>query len=280
MKSLIKIEWLKIKHYPVFWWMIGIVAITYPAVNAMAYFIYQQITSSNGDAEQNLMKSMFKMLLGEPFTFPTAWQSIAYFSSMFIYIPAMLVIMIINNEYTYKTNRQNIIDGLSRNEFVLCKLIDVIIISLAITIIYILTTLCFGLLYDVNSAGKMFSKMYFIPLFFLQTFTQLSIAFVCGFFIKKSFLAIGVFVLYALVIESMILHPSMVYYKIPFANYLPFEVSDKLVPSIPFFSNLREGGYEIYKKTLTDIPLHVCLSIIEASAIWYLCFKNYSKRDL
>jgi ABC-2 type transport system permease protein len=281
MKSLIKIEWLKIKKYPVFWWMIGIVAITYPAVNTMAYFIYTEITSSkNGDNEANFAKAMFKMLLGEPFAFPTAWHSIAYFSSFFIYIPAMLVIMLINNEYTYKTNRQNIIDGLTRKEFVLSKLIDVVIISITITTIYVITTVFFGLITDYKLVDKIFSEIQYIPLFLLQTFAQLSIAFMCGFFIKKSFLAIGVFVLYGLIVENAIIYPSLMRYDLSIAKYLPLEISDRLIPPIPFFTNLTKDGVDVYKQTMSEIPLHAFLTIALTSGVWYLCFYNYKKRDL
>jgi hypothetical protein len=45
MLSLIKIEWLKIKRYPAFWWMLGIVALTYPGVNTMFYYIYLDIAN-------------------------------------------------------------------------------------------------------------------------------------------------------------------------------------------------------------------------------------------
>jgi len=40
MQALIKIEWLKIKKYPAFWWMLGIVALTYPGINYMFHHVY------------------------------------------------------------------------------------------------------------------------------------------------------------------------------------------------------------------------------------------------
>lgn len=278
MKSLIKIEWLKIKKYPVFWWMIGIVALTYPSINFMFYKIYVETTRVTGEKDV-MSATVLKMLLGEPFSFPEAWHSIAFFSSFFVMIPAMLVVMLINNEYTYKTNRQNIIDGLSRKDFITAKLIDVAIISLVITIMYTVTTILFALLADVSFVGKIFDQIYYIPLFYLQTFSQLSLAFVAGFFIRKSFLAIGIFLIYYLIVENIIVS-SLQYYKIPIYKYLPFEISDRMIPPASFIGKFGSDGVEKYKGLLATIPLHVVLTIIFTSGIWYLCFKNYSKRDL
>ena len=103
MLSLIKIEWLKIKKYPAFWWMLGIVALTYPGVNAMFYYGYLEATTG-----KEVTNNIAKMLLGNPFAFPETWHSVAYFSSFFILLPSILVIMLVTNEYTFRTHRQNI----------------------------------------------------------------------------------------------------------------------------------------------------------------------------
>jgi ABC-2 type transport system permease protein len=279
MKSLIKIEWLKIKKYPVFWWMIGIVALTYPGVNLMFYKIYSTLTTQDAMTKDAMASGVFKMLLGEPYAFPEAWHSIAYFSSAFVMVPAILVIMIINNEYTYKTNRQNIIDGWSRKDFVMSKLIDVAIISLAITVVYTITTIVFAIAYDKSMAYKMAEQLQYIPLFFLQTFSQLSLAFLAGFFIKKSFLAIGVFLMYYVIVENMIVS-GLQHYQMNIYKYLPFEISDRLIPPPGFIGKFGADGVQRYKDTLAAIPLHAALTIIFTAAVWALCFKNYAKRDL
>ena len=104
MLSLIKVEWLKIKKYPAFWWMIGIIAITYPGVNAMFLGGYKTMTSS-----KDMVAQIASALLGNPFAFPEAWHSVAYFSSAFIMIPAVLVIMLINNEFSSAPAINNIL---------------------------------------------------------------------------------------------------------------------------------------------------------------------------
>lgn len=121
------------------------------------------------------------MLIGNPFTFPEVWHTVAYFSSWFVFIPAVVVIMFISNEYSFKTHRQNIIDGWSRKQFITSKLMDVMIISLLISVLYIIVSMVSGYASKGEGSGEMWDKSYFIGLFTLQTFAQLSIAFLIGF---------------------------------------------------------------------------------------------------
>src|SRR5215212_1722701 len=169
MSSLLKTEWLKIKGYPAFWWMLGIVALSYPGMN---YAIYV-----NGYKDQLSDKTMGPILqmLPNPFTFPGAWQTVAFISSLFVFLPSVVVIMFITNEYTYKTHRQNIIDGWSRKQFMTAKLIDVLIVSLLVSLVYVIVALVIG--FVSSSSGSAWDETKYIGLFALQTFAQLSLAF-------------------------------------------------------------------------------------------------------
>jgi ABC-type transport system involved in multi-copper enzyme maturation permease subunit len=275
MLQLIKIEWLKIRKYPAFWWLFGIVALTYPFVNMMFHGAYSSITRSN----DKMVGQMAKMLLGNPFSFPEAWHSVAYFSSWFVMIPAILVIMLVNNEYTYKTHRQNIIDGWSRDQFISSKLIDVLIISLVATIMYILVAVVYALYTDSSTADNWLDQIQYIPLFLLQTFAQLSIAFLLGFFIRKAFLALGIFLIYSLIIENLLL--GLFKWKdIPLGPYLPLEISDKLIPPPAFFGKFGPDAANMYNKAVSDIPLHIGLTCLLTGGIWYLCYTVHRKKDI
>lgn len=45
MITLIRTEWLKMRKYNAFWWIIGITALSYPGINYMFYKIYEDITN-------------------------------------------------------------------------------------------------------------------------------------------------------------------------------------------------------------------------------------------
>jgi ABC-type transport system involved in multi-copper enzyme maturation permease subunit len=274
MTPLIKIEWLKIKKYPAFWWMLGIVALTYPGINMMTYYGYQQATTG-----KEITNGIAKMLLGNPFAFPEAWHSVAYFSSFFVLLPSILVIMLVTNEYTFKTHRQNVIDGWSRAQFITSKLFDVLIVSLIATLVYLLVALSFGLYADNAYWSHWPDQLQYIPLFLLQTFAQLSIAFLLGYLIKKAFIALGIFLFYYLVVENI----AVGYAKFKLndiGRFLPFEISDRLIPRPAFFSRFGKDAKVSYDLALSAIPLHIVLTILFTGIIWFICYAVHKRRDL
>lgn len=274
MFALIKIEWLKIKKYPAFWWMLGIVALTYPGTNSMAYVGYLKATTGKA-----LSNNLAKMFLGNPFAFPDAWHSVAYFSSFFILLPSILVIMMVTNEYTFRTHRQNIIDGWSRSQYITSKLFDVLIISVIVTLVYVLAAAGFGVYADSSSVNRWTEGLQYIPLFLLQTFAQLSIAFLLGYLIKKAFIALGIFLFYYLIVENI----AVTYARFKMndiGRFLPFEMSDRLIPAPPFFSRMGKDAKEAYTRLIDLIPEHVVYTIVLTILIWIICYAIHKRRDL
>ncbi|MBL7759192.1 MAG: ABC transporter permease subunit [Sediminibacterium sp.] len=274
MLSLLKTEWLKIRKYPAFWWMLGIVLLTYPGINGIFLNVYQQFTTRKDAAG-----SFAKMVLGNPFSFPETWHTVAYFSSFFVLLPAILVIMLITNEYSFRTHRQNIIDGWSRYEFITGKLMDVLIISGVVTVVYIAASIGYGIYADPDNLNRWTEQLQYIPLFFLQTFAQLSIAFFLGFLVKKAFIALGIFLFYYLVVEN-ILVAYLKYKKIPITRFLPFEVSDNMLVAPAFAGNFGKDAKAGYEAALALVPQQAILTIVLTTLIWLACFRLHNRKDL
>jgi ABC-type transport system involved in multi-copper enzyme maturation permease subunit len=270
MNTLIRTEWLKMRKYNAFWWIIGVTALSYPGVNYMFYKIYEDITTRPSNA-----MDLAKAALGNPFEFPEAWRTTAYFSSYFVFIPAVVVIMLISNEYSFRTHRQNIIDGWSRSQFVTSKLLDVIIISLLITLLYTAVALIAGYTNQTRLIQDTWSQSYYIGLFFLQTFAQLSIAFLFGFLVKKAFLALGFFLFYFIVLDN-ILVGLLNHYNFMAADYMPMKISHKIIPRPAFFGKLDQE----YQKSLDVVPQFVILTIVLTAIVWAICYRVNNKRDL
>jgi ABC-2 type transport system permease protein len=274
MFPLIKIEWLKIKKYPAFWWMLGIVALTYPGINFITYYAYLKAITGKETAN-----SIAKAFLGNPFAFPETWHSVAYFSSFFILLPSVLVIMLVTNEYTFRTHRQNVIDGWSRAQFITSKLFDVLIVSVIATLMYILVAAGFGIYADSSSVNKWAEQLQYIPLFLLQTFAQLSIAFLLGYLVKKAFIALGIFLFYYLIVENIAVGYAR--FKMnDIGRFLPFEISDRLLPPPAFFSKWGKDAKAGYERALAIIPEHILYTILLTAAIWLICYAIHKKRDL
>ena len=271
MTQIVRTEWLKIKKYPAFWWVMGITALTYPGINYMFLNVYYDITQKRSGSGQ-----IIQALLGNPFSFPEAWKTVGYFSSIFIFIPSIVIIMLITNEYTYKTNRQNIIDGWSRTNFMVTKLIDVLLLSLIVTGIYAVVAFVVGSINTTNLAAPRWSMAFYIGLFFLQLFSQLSLAFVVGFLIRKSFLALAVFVFYFFVEKISVLILSNKYHN-EIGEFFPLEISHRLVPRPAFFGKFDEKAYQA---SLEAVQYHVGYATIVLIITWAFCFWINNRRDL
>ncbi len=271
MNNLIRTEWLKIRKYKAFWWVLGVTALSYPGINYIFHDAYQHIITRPGNAAR-----VAQMLIGNPFSFPEAWHTVAYFSSWFVFIPAVVVIMLITNEYTYKTHRQNVIDGWSRSEFMTSKMIDVLLVSLLITILYIAVCIVTGFTNADASSGNMTEMSYYTGLFALQTFSQLSLAFLIGFLLRKAFIALGIFIFYFLILENILV--GLAKWKAnDIGEFLPLEISDRLIPVPAFLGRIDKESYD---HALASINIHILYTVILTSLIWWICFRINNRRDL
>ena len=184
--------------------------------------------------------------------------------------------MLITNEYTYKTNRQNIIDGWSRKNFMSAKMIDVLLLSIIVTLLYAVTALIIGITNTDQDAGK-WSLAYYVALFFLQTFCQLSIAFTVGMLLKKAFIALAVFTFYSMIVEEFAVNLLKYKYKSEIGQYFPIEISDRLLTKPIFISKFGETAYQ---QSLAAVKYHVVYSICLLMLTWLFCFWLNNKRDL
>ncbi len=272
MTQIIKTEWLKIKNYPAFWWVFGITALTYPGINYLFLYAYHDTVNQKSTAGQVL-----KALMGNPFSLPEGWRTMAFFSSFFIYIPAIVVIMLITNEYTYRTNRQNIIDGWSRKDFMTAKMIDVLLLSAIVTLLYTVVVLFIGLSNTELGARGKWALSYYVGLFFLQTFSQLSIAFCVGMLLRKAFIALAIFTFYSIIVETIFVNVLRYKYNSEAGEFFPMEISDRLLTKPVFLGKIDEAAYQ---QSLDAVKYHVVYSIILLILTWLFCFWLNNRRDL
>ena len=68
------------------------------------------------------------------YQFPDIWHNITYVAGFLKFILAIYMIISITNEMTYDTLRQNIMNGLSRVDFIISKLVLVFLLSVGSTL--------------------------------------------------------------------------------------------------------------------------------------------------
>lgn len=265
MLHLLKIEWLKIKGYKTFWILATLFLVSIVGVNYFVFYLKQGI--SQGSAQANI-------LIGSPFDFPNVWHTVTYFSSFLLFMPGLMIITSITNEYSFKTHRQNIIDGWSRSEFINIKIVLIVIISLLATLFVFLTSVFYGLL-----AGSTFSfeKIQFIGFYFIQALSYCMFALLIGVLIKRSGLSIGLFFLYCFIIENFlgaILNNMGGVKSISGpGDFLPLNSVDNLIP-FPFFRNIVQLG------SLPSMYILLSLSAVYLGLYYFACVKRFNKQDL
>jgi ABC-2 type transport system permease protein len=233
MVSLLRIEWMKIKNYRTFWILLGITILSIPGVNYAVYSIVAGITKGKGGGRP----------IGNFWALPDGWQTACYVSSMLFIMPAILIITLTTNEFSFKTHRQNIIDGWSRGSFIGVKLIGVLLLSLVCTLVVLLTVLGFG--YFSGGAGahvSVWQGSRFLFFYFVQVLSYSMIAFVLSVLIKRSGLAIGLFLIY-MIVEQVVMGILTGLLHFSPAQYLPEESTDRLIP-FPGIHLISEAEWE------------------------------------
>ncbi len=265
--NTLHIEWLKLKFYRTFWILLTVIVVCIPAFNYVIYDI----------TDNSFPKFNGQNILGNPFSFPNVWSTVPYNAGILLFIPAILIITLFTNEYSYRTHRQNIIDGWSRSRFIYIKITEVFLLTLFITGIVILTCLYFGYITRKPMQPKAgWVQLRFILFFFIEMLDYSMIAVIFALLIRRAGLAMGIFFLY-MIIEQFIVALGRNKYKLTWVDYLPEEVSDRLIPQ-PFARRiLAPGNNELWEK---HVPLY--LSISALYIIVYILFISwrFRKTDL
>ena len=131
------------------------------------------------------------------FNFPYIWHFNTYVAAILKFFLLLVVVSMMSSEYSYKTLKQNLIDGLSKKEFILSKFYTVIAFSLASTIFVFIVSLILGVLYsDYNEFAIIMSDLQYLFAFFIKLVGFFSMGLFFGILIKKSAFAVGAMVLW------------------------------------------------------------------------------------
>ncbi len=267
MLHLIKLEWLKVKNYRTFWIIFILYLIGIIGANYITHEIQGMIWGA--EAKKNPSSAMLKFILGNPpYSFPQVWQMVAQTSSYLLIIPGLLTVILFTNEYSYKTHRQNLIDGLTRYEFISSKILTVIIISLISTLLVGVTALAFGYTGDKPLS---FERLLFIGYSFIQSLNYCFFALLISVLFRRSGISIGVYFIYVVILE-FVLFFVFKRYVYNTGYFLPVESADGLI-SAPLF---ERGQKEFFPKPEVKYILMTCIGYI---ALYLLIIYRKFKTD-
>ncbi len=221
MIRLLNIELRKIMPYRVFW----IMAILYLASVAFIFYGFPSLidyfSMKSNAPEVKLLKNFI-------YNFPDIWQNLTWVISIRFFIKVFLgiiVIVLITNEYSYGTIRQNIMSGLSRTEFLLAKIYIILFIALIVTLFVMASGLILGLLFSSSTSFHAITgKIAFLGAYFLEITGYMIFAFMIGLLVKRTGIAISLLFVYP-IIEIIIQQQLAEQYR----PYLPLNALNHII---------------------------------------------------
>jgi ABC-type transport system involved in multi-copper enzyme maturation permease subunit len=161
------------------------------------------------------------------YTFPSVWEYFTWIASWFNILLAILIIVLVSNEFRYNTFRQHLVNGLSRGELLWGKLIAMFYISIYGLILVIGASLVSGFIVSPESeVSELYLNFDVVFVYFVQTLSYMSLGLLIAIIFRNNALSIIVFILYLFpgeIILRKLLLPS-------FENYFPVKIISGLTP--------------------------------------------------
>jgi ABC-type transport system involved in multi-copper enzyme maturation permease subunit len=262
MFDLIKIEFKKIMPYSTFWVIFILVFALIPAV---FYGIGQiQIQGAPFD-----LKTMY--------TFPGVWNNLTYLASWFNLLIGMVVVILVCNEFSFKTFRQHVIDGQSKSDFIIAKIWLMVFLALCSTVYIFIIGALFGLITTTGSATIM-DDIHYLGIYFIQALGYMSVGLIIATLIRSTALSIIIFML-SILIESIV----QIFVPNAIAQYFPMEIIANLTPN-PLMNAMMVPGPTGPQPAIMmeTIPLstNVMVAGIYIVLIWGIAYFILTKKDI
>jgi len=112
------------------------------------------------------------------YMFPNVWEIFSWIASWFnLLFLGIIIIILTGNEFNFRTIRLQIINGLSRDEFMSGKLMIIFLIALWAALIVFFSGIITGMIFTKGiSLQLIFDKSYLVLIYFIQAVAYMSFA--------------------------------------------------------------------------------------------------------
>src|SRR5688572_632691 len=258
MLHLLKIDLKKMTSYRTFWVVCGLYFLTLGFSTASGMEVLKWVARTFDEFGSHLNINRFPL-----YHFPDVWLNLIWCSGLLKVVLAIMVVISITNEFTYRTVRQNVIDGLSRSQFLFSKILTNVLLSLMSVVMIFVIGLATGLIYSpVTDFNVIVTDLEFFPAYFLEIFFFLSYALMLGILIQRSGLTIIVLLL-SQMIEAIITSNI--------DEYVP-----GLIPYFPMRSIWNLISWPFPRYALQEIQDYVAWSSAAIVTGWIFLFNYFS----
>lgn len=267
MTKLLKLEYYKNLNYLPF------------RVFTLLYFAILIILLFVGLADLDLLGSKVNLKEQGMYDFPGIWNFTTYIVALLKIFPGLIIVFSISQEFSNRMFKQNIIDGLSREEFIISKLSTITIFTLISTVIVFVITLFLGKTYStVTDSDMIFKEMFFVGNYFIKLFSFFCFLLFLSVLLRKSvFVFLAFFVLW---IAEMILYSTELFAKMSsktppsvqeiksqfmYTKLMPLESMSSLIPNPMMRLHMMKVLAQKYEFTYPTESLIACV-------VWCLIF--------
>ena len=227
------------------------------------------------------------------FNFPYIWHFNTFMASIFKFFLLLVIVSMMANEYSNRTLKQNLIDGLSKKEFILSKFYTVVVFAAISTLFVFVVSIILGLMYsDYNEVAIIFSDLEYLFAFFIKLVGFFSFGLFFGILVKRSAFAVGALLVWFF-IESIF--KGFLHWKFrdldstsdkvnQIMQFLPLESMSNLIKE-PFtrLNAVQSVAKQIGEDLSKDFSVHwyqIAIVLAWTFLFIYTSFRLLKKRDL
>jgi len=224
------------------------------------------------------------------FNFPFIWHFNTYVASFLKFFLAIVIVSMMANEYSYGTLKQNLIDGMSKKEFVLSKFLTVVLFAFSSTVFVFVMSLILG--YSFSSYTELeivFSDLIYLLAYFVKLLGFFSFCLFLGILVKRSAFALGFLLIWFLVEKISYLTLKFdIFNRDPRVDqvyaFMPLEsMSNLIIEPFSRLSIIKNIQSAVGEKGIKDYDVHfasILIVLLWTAIFIFLSYKIIKKRDL
>ncbi len=255
----------------------------------IAYFVIICLISLLAFAEFNFGGVPFRIAEQGIFNFPFIWHFNTYIAGILKIFLAVVIVSMMANEYSYGTLKQNLIDGLSKKEFIISKGLVVLLFAFVSTIFIAILTFILGFTFSsYTEASVVFQDIDYLLAYFVKLLGFYSFCLFLGILIKRSAFALGFLILWNIMewIILMVLRwkvfPDSVVDAL--SRFFPLESMSLLIFNpirrVSLIRNAEEQAGMVNHNVYEVNYLQILIVLVWTTLFIYFSYKLLQKRDL
>ena len=191
MGYLLKLEWLKFRRNTVFLLMSSLYLFLLPALFLLSRSIFSTAPGMSSEAMMS---------------FPAVWSVVGYIGNwLAFFFLGFFAIYMFTSEFTNRTYRQNVINGISRRQLYFAKVLFLIVIAILAAVFYACVCLLIGLAATKNiSMLIVFERASLIPRYFIMCLGYMSLGLLFSILIRRTAVTVFLYFVYILFFEVIV----------------------------------------------------------------------------